>query len=147
MAAGSGSRFGEKKQFKLLKGIALYFYSLNKFLLCKDINEIILVVPENRVANIKKEVANIKKTKKVLVVSGGYRRQYSVKNGLLFVNMNSVSKYNGISSLLQISCNSATLYALNPLSGLLKSNTCQYFSLYLQMMSMYCHYQLKKYIL
>ena len=86
MAAGSGSRFGEKKQFKLLKGIALYFYSLNKFLLCKDINEIILVVPENRVANIKKEVANIKKTKKVLVVSGGYRRQDSVKNGLLSVS-------------------------------------------------------------
>ena len=32
MAAGSGSRFGEEKQFKLLKGIALYLYSLNKFL-------------------------------------------------------------------------------------------------------------------
>ena len=30
MAAGSGSRFGEKKQFKLLKGKALYFYSLKK---------------------------------------------------------------------------------------------------------------------
>ena len=89
MAAGSGSRFGEKKQFKLLKGIALYLYSLNKFLLCKDINEIILVVPENRVANIKKEVANIKKTKKVLVVSGGYKRQNSVKNGLLFVSSRS----------------------------------------------------------
>ena len=86
MAAGLGSRFGEKKQFKLLNGIALYLYSLNKFLLCKDINEIILVVPENRVANIKKEVANIKKTKKVLVVSGGYRRQDSVKNGLLSVS-------------------------------------------------------------
>ena len=65
MAAGSGSRFGEKKQFKLLKGIALYFYSLNKFLLCEDINEIILVVPESRLAEIKKEIANIKKTKKV----------------------------------------------------------------------------------
>ena len=32
MAAGSGSRFGEKKQFKLLKGKALYFYSLNKLI-------------------------------------------------------------------------------------------------------------------
>ena len=89
MAAGSGSRFGEKKQFKLLKGIALYFYSLNKFLLCKDINEIILVVPESRLNSIKKEVANIKKTKKILVVSGGYRRQDSVKNGLLFVSSKS----------------------------------------------------------
>ncbi len=86
MAAGSGSRFGEKKQFKLLKGIALYFYSLNKFLLCEDINEIILVVPKSRVADVKKEIANIKKTKKILVVSGGHRRQDSVKNGLLSVN-------------------------------------------------------------
>ncbi len=86
MAAGSGSRFGEKKQFKLLKGIALYLYSLNKFLLCEDINEVILVVPENRLAGIKKDIAKIKKTKKVLVISGGIKRQDSVKNGLLSVS-------------------------------------------------------------
>ena len=86
MAAGSGSRFGGKKQFKLLKGISLYFYSLNKFLLCKDVNEIILVVPESKLAQIKKEIANIKKTKKILVISGGHRRQDSVKNGLLSVS-------------------------------------------------------------
>ena len=49
MAAGSGSRFGEKKQFKLLKGVALYLYSLNKFLLCE------LVVPESRLVEIKKK--------------------------------------------------------------------------------------------
>ena len=65
MAAGSGSRFGEEKQFKLLKGIALYFYSLNKFLLCENVSEIILVVPESRLVEIKKEIANIKKTKNV----------------------------------------------------------------------------------
>ena len=86
MAAGSGSRFGEKKQFKLLKGKALYLYSLNKFLLCEDINEIILVVPKSRLANIKKEIANIKTTKRILVISGGFRRQDSVKNGVLSVN-------------------------------------------------------------
>ena len=89
MAAGSGSRFGEKKQFKLLKGIALYLYSLNKFLLCENVSEIILVVPESRLVEIKKEIANIKKTKKVYVISGGYRRQDSVKNGLLSVNAKS----------------------------------------------------------
>ena len=53
---------------KIQKELLSYFIG-------EDINEIILVVPKNRVANIKKEVANIKKTKKVLVVSGGYRRQ------------------------------------------------------------------------
>jgi 2-C-methyl-D-erythritol 4-phosphate cytidylyltransferase len=89
MAAGSGSRFGEEKQFKLLKGIALYFYSLNKFLLCENISEIILVVPESRLVEIKKEIANIKKTKNVYVISGGFRRQDSVKNGLLSVSAKS----------------------------------------------------------
>ena len=57
MAAGSGSRFGEEKQFKLLKGIALYFYSLNKFLLCENVSEIILVVPESKLVGIKKEIS------------------------------------------------------------------------------------------
>ena len=89
MAAGSGSRFGEKKQFKLLKGTALYFYSLNKFLFCDNISEIILVVPKSRLVEIKKEVTNIKKTKKVYVISGGLRRQDSVKNGLLSVSTKS----------------------------------------------------------
>ena len=89
MAAGSGSRFGEEKQFKLLKGIALYFYSLNKFLLCENVSEIILVVPESRLVEIKKEIANIKKTKNVYVISGGFRRQDSVKNGLLSVSAKS----------------------------------------------------------
>ena len=89
MAAGSGSRFGEKKQFKLLKGTALYLYSLNKFLLCENVSEIILVVPESRLVEIKKEIANIKKTKNVYVISGGFRRQDSVKNGLLSVSAKS----------------------------------------------------------
>ena len=89
MAAGSGSRFGEKKQFKLLKGRALYFYSLNKFLLCENVSEIILVVPKSRLVEIKKEIVNIKKTKKIKVVSGGHRRQDSVKNGLLSVSTKS----------------------------------------------------------
>ena len=45
MAAGSGRRFGEQKQFKQLKGVALYYHSLRQFLMCKEIYEIILVVP------------------------------------------------------------------------------------------------------
>ena len=83
LAAGSGSRFGEMKQFKLLKGIALYFYSLNKFLRYENIHEIVLIVPESRLADVKKEIANIKTKKKILVISGGFRRQDSVKNGVL----------------------------------------------------------------
>ena len=83
LAAGSGSRFGEKKQFKLLKGIELYKYSFYKFLDCSDINEIVLAVPENRLADVKTEIGSLKVSKNILIVSGGPSRQESVKNSVL----------------------------------------------------------------
>ena len=83
LAAGSGSRFGEKKQFKKLKGLELYKYSLNKFLNCSNINEIVLAVPANIVADMKMKVEAIKASKNILVVSGGPSRQESVKNSVL----------------------------------------------------------------
>ena len=83
LAAGSGSRFGEKKQFKQLKGIELYKYSFNKFLNCSNINEIILAVPESRLAAVKMEIESIKALKNILVVCGGPSRQESVKNSVL----------------------------------------------------------------
>ncbi len=83
LAAGSGSRFGEKKQFKQLKGVALYKYSFHKFLNCSDINEIVLAVPESRLADLKIEIGSIKASKNILVVRGGSSRQESVKNSVL----------------------------------------------------------------
>ena len=83
LAAGSGSRFGGKKQFKQLKGVELYKYSFYKFLNCSDINEIVLAVPKNRLADLKIEIGSIKAPKNVLVVSGGASRQESVKNSVL----------------------------------------------------------------
>ena len=82
LAAGSGSRFGEKKQFKQLKGLELYKYSFNKFLNCSDINEIILAVPEDRLADVKMEIGSIKASKNILAVIGGRSRQESVKNSI-----------------------------------------------------------------
>ena len=83
LAAGSGDRFGEKKQFKQLKGIELYKYSFYKFLDCSDINEIVLAVPENRLADVKTEIGSLKVSKNILIVSGGPSRQESVKNSVL----------------------------------------------------------------
>ena len=83
LAAGSGSRFGEKKQFKKLKGLELYKYSLNKFLNCSNINEIVLAVPANSLADMKMKVEAIKSSKNISVVSGGPSRQESVKNSIL----------------------------------------------------------------
>ena len=82
LAAGSGSRFGEKKQFKQLKGIELYRYSLNKFLNCSYIDEVVLAVPENRLPDVKMEIGSISDSKNILVVIGGASRQESVKNSV-----------------------------------------------------------------
>ena len=89
LAAGSGSRFGEKKQFKQLKGVELYKYSLNKFLNCSLINEIVLAVPESRLADVKIQIESIKALKNILVVSGGPSRQVSVKNSVSAVSQHS----------------------------------------------------------
>ena len=83
LAAGSGNRFGEKKQFKQLRGVELYRYSFNKFLSCSDINEVVLAVPEDRLADVKMEIGSVKASKNILVVSGGLSRQESVKNSVL----------------------------------------------------------------
>ena len=83
LAAGSGNRFGEKKQFKQLKDVELYRYSFNKFLNCSDINEVILAVPEDRLSDVKMEIASVKASKKILVVCGGPSRKESVKNSVL----------------------------------------------------------------
>ena len=81
-AAGKGSRFGEKKQFKLLKGVPLLNYVLTPFLQSDLIYEIIVVVPEEKVQQIETQVRFMTKTKNIRVVSGGKRRQDSVSNGV-----------------------------------------------------------------
>ena len=81
-AAGKGSRFGEKKQFKLLKGAPLLNHVLTPFLQSDLIYEIIVVVPEEQVQQIKTQVRSMPKTKNIRVVSGGERRQDSVSNGV-----------------------------------------------------------------
>ena len=46
-AAGSGERFGEVKQFKLLVGRPLLFHTLKPFLQSKNIHEIVVVVHQD----------------------------------------------------------------------------------------------------
>ena len=81
-AAGKGSRFGEKKQFKLFKGVPLLNHVLTPFLQSDLIYEIIVVVPEEQVQQIKTQVRSMPKTKNIRIVSGGERRQDSVSNGV-----------------------------------------------------------------
>ena len=81
-AAGSGERFGEEKQFKLLSGRPLFFHALKLFLQSDYIDEIIVAVPSANVDPTHRDVLSMSAGKPVKVVSGGTRRQDSVKNGI-----------------------------------------------------------------
>ena len=90
-AAGNSVRFkvGVSKQFALLSNKPLLFHSLDKFLLMKDIIEIIIVT-SNLIATeemIKK--IDHKTNIKIKVVLGGKLRQDSVFNGFANVDRNS----------------------------------------------------------
>jgi len=91
VAAGSGLRFGEKKQIKKLGTKPLYLYSLQSFVDCNLIDEIILVVPKDLLSAITPEVAQL--NSRIIVVEGGKIRQDSVLAGL-----------NGLSSQCEIVC-------------------------------------------
>ena len=82
-AAGSGERFGEKKQFKRLNNRPLLFHTLKSFLECSDVSEIVVVVPEENLELVSREVKSYTSAKSVRAVTGGDRRQDSVLNGCL----------------------------------------------------------------
>ena len=82
LAAGSGERFGEEKQFKLLSGRPLFFHTLKLFLQSDYIDEIIVAVPSANVDSTHRDVLSMSAGKPVKVVAGGTRRQDSVKNGI-----------------------------------------------------------------
>ena len=80
VAAGSGLRFGERKQFKKLRTKPLYLYSLQHFIDCDLIDEIVLVVPDDLLKTIFSEVTNL--NSRIKVVAGGKLRQDSVLAGV-----------------------------------------------------------------
>ena len=82
-AAGIGSRFGEKKQFKRLDNKTLFLYALNVFLKCKEISEIVIVTNEDEIEYIYHEIEAFNTQKSIKVIAGGNRRQDSVINGCL----------------------------------------------------------------
>ncbi|NQV38881.1 MAG: 2-C-methyl-D-erythritol 4-phosphate cytidylyltransferase [Candidatus Marinimicrobia bacterium] len=87
-AAGSGSRFGEKKQFKMLGAQPLLFHTLAAFLESNRVSEIVIVVPSAEVAQTKQALAKLPSKKQTHVVEGGQRRQDSVTNGLRVLSAN-----------------------------------------------------------
>lgn len=89
LAAGRGKRMGAKvnKQFLLLDGKPILYYTLNAFNSNKNIDEIVLVAAESEIDICKKEVVDKYKFDKVTaIVAGGKERQNSVLNGLKALN-------------------------------------------------------------
>ena len=92
-AAGSGSRFGEEKQFKVLAGKPLYQYSVDVFLQSPLINEVILVVSGLNKELISQQLKSNFDYKDIKVIAGGKTRMDSVKNGVISSDNNSSLVY------------------------------------------------------
>ena len=92
-AAGSGSRFGEEKQFKILSGRPLWAYTLDPFIKSSLINEILFIVPETYINTVQfsESFITASKKKEIKVIPGGPKRTDSVLNGLY-----STKKTNGL---------------------------------------------------
>lgn len=84
MAGGKGVRMGGPlpKQFILLKGKPVIYYSIKAFLDAFDDVEIILVLPEAYLQTGKEIVNGYFPEEKIELVTGGETRFHSVKNGL-----------------------------------------------------------------
>lgn len=93
LAAGSGSRMKSStaKQFMLLKGKPLIWYSLNTIEESEIIDECILVTGEEDIEYVKKEIVAKYSFRKVrLVVAGGSERWESVANAMEALNKDSM---------------------------------------------------------
>ena len=81
-AAGQGTRFGGKKQFKAFNNTKLLTHVITIFSQSEFISEIVVVVPKNYVEKIRVQMQGTSEKIKVNFVSGGKRRQDSVFNGM-----------------------------------------------------------------
>ena len=87
LAAGNGSRMKSpvKKQYMMLQGKPLVYYSLKAFSDCEKIDNIIVVTGEEDIEYLRKEIIekyNIGKVSNVVI--GGKERYNSVYNGLSY---------------------------------------------------------------
>ena len=106
VAAGSGSRFDTdlKKQFVDICGKPTLTWTVEAFLLCSYIDEVVVVVATEDVEFCKREVLNLEySSKPVRVVSGGIDRQESVYNGVMAVTPETeiVAIHDGVRPLIK----------------------------------------------
>jgi 2-C-methyl-D-erythritol 4-phosphate cytidylyltransferase len=105
VAGGSGTRMGNimPKQFLLLKGKPLLWYTIDSFLRAYEDMEIILVLPKEHLIKGEKIAAQFNSEDKINLVTGGTTRFNSVKEGLKFVKDESVIfVHDGVRCLISV---------------------------------------------
>ena len=92
VAAGSGTRFGSPvpKQFVEICGKPLLIHTLERFCLCPDVDEIVLVLPAGDAENFQNTIEKYNLKKIVKVVAGGKTRYESVRSGLNAIDKRTV---------------------------------------------------------
>lgn len=90
-AAGNGTRMGTScpKQFLELAGMPLLAHTITAFHIHPEISLIVLVVPEERIDTAGTLLEACGLTGKTEIISGGRRRQDSVRNGLEHIGIRS----------------------------------------------------------
>ncbi len=102
VAGGSGTRMGGEvpKQFQLLKGKPVLWYTLKAFIEAYEDVQIILVLPENHLER-GKLIAKEYPENRIRITTGGNTRFHSVKNGLSLVDTHSlVFVHDGVRCLI-----------------------------------------------
>jgi 2-C-methyl-D-erythritol 4-phosphate cytidylyltransferase len=89
LAGGSGERMGGfYKQFFRINRKPIIFYSIDIFLRCSFINEIIVVVPKEKFDYAKRIIYKKYGERKISLITGGKARRYSSYNALKFIKDN-----------------------------------------------------------
>ena len=92
VAGGTGSRMNNSmpKQFLLLNGKPVLYYTINAFLHAYEDMEIILVLPEDHIAAGQEIIDAFFDYKRIQITIGGRTRFHSVKNGLQLITAESI---------------------------------------------------------
>lgn len=88
-AAGSGTRIGGdiKKQFLPLQHKPILIHTLQRFERCSDVDEIAIAVPESSIVEMEAILSQFRLHKISKVIAGGVKRQDSVANVLLRLDL------------------------------------------------------------
>jgi 2-C-methyl-D-erythritol 4-phosphate cytidylyltransferase len=92
VAGGSGTRMNNTvpKQFLLLNGKPVLYYTLNTFLQSYDDMEVILVLPEEHIAAGQEIIDAFFDYSRIQITVGGRTRFHSVQNGLQLITAESI---------------------------------------------------------